>query len=74
MNEKRIRLIEKSSKERDMLLRIISQFNHNEDYYGRLEFLDRYGTGNITSKVLCVLKWRLMEEEQRLKKLLNEKQ
>ena len=74
MKEGRLRKIEKASKERDMLLRMISLFKHNEDYYGRLEFADRYAGGNITDKVLLVLNERLKDEEDYIKHLLNEKE
>lgn len=70
MKEGRIRKIEKASKERDMLLRMISLFKHNEDYYGRLEFYDRYAVGNITDKVLFVLNERLKDEEDYLRHLI----
>lgn len=70
MKEGRIRKIEKASKERDMLLRMISLFKHNEDYYGRLEFYDKYAVGNITDKVLFVLNERLKDEEDYLRHLI----
>lgn len=70
MKEGRLRKIEKASKERDMLLRMISLFKHNEDYYGRLEFYDRYAIGNITDKVLFVLNERLKDEEDYLRHLI----
>lgn len=70
MKEGRIRKIEKASKERDMLLRMISLFKHNEDYYGRLEFYNRYAVGNITDKVLFVLNERLKDEEDYLRHLI----
>lgn len=70
MKEGRLRKIEKASKDRDMLLRMISLFEHNEDFYGRLEFYDKYATGNITQKVICVLQERLKEEEEFLHYLL----
>jgi hypothetical protein len=73
MKEKRLRKIEKASKERDMLLRMISLFTHNEDYYGRLEFADKYVCGGIIQKVLFVLNERLQEQEEYLRHLLNEK-
>lgn len=71
MKEGRLRKIEKASKERDMLLRMISLFKHNEDYYGRLEFYDRYAVGNITNKVLFVLNERLKDEEDYLRHLIS---
>lgn len=71
MKEGRLRKIEKASKERDMLLRMISLFKHNEDYYGRLEFYDRYAVGNITDKVLFVLNERLKDEEDYLRHLIS---
>lgn len=71
MKEGRLRKIEKASKERDMLLRMISLFKHNEDYYGRLEFYDRYAIGNITDKVLFVLNERLKDEEDYLRHLIS---
>lgn len=74
MKEKRLRKIVQASKDRDMLLRIISLFKHNEDYYGRLEFADRYVVGDIIQKVLFVLNERLTEEEDYIKHLLNEKE
>lgn len=70
MKEGRLRKIEKASKERDMLLRMISLFKHNEDYYGRLEFYDKYAIGNITDKVLFVLNERLKDEEDYLRHLI----
>lgn len=70
MKEGRLRKIEKASKERDMLLRMISLFKHNEDYYGRLEFYDKYAVGNITNKVLFVLNERLKDEEDYLRHLI----
>lgn len=74
MKERRLREIERVSKERDMLLRMISLFTHNEDYYGRLEFYERYGVDELTlsHKVVLVLKERLKEEEDYLKHLLYE--
>lgn len=74
MKEKRLRKIEKASKERDMLLRMISLFTHNEDYFGRLVFADRYMVGSITDKVLFVLNERLKDEEDYIRHLLNEKE
>lgn len=75
MKEGRLRKIEKASKERDMLLRMISLFKHNEDYFGRLEFADKMMVvGNITDKVLFVLNERLKDEEDFLRHLLNEKE
>ena len=74
MKEKRLRRILQASKERDMLIKMISLFKYNEDYYGRLEFADRYAGGNITTKVLFVLNERLKDEEEFLKHLLNEKE
>lgn len=74
MKEKRLRKIVQASKDRDMLLRIISLFKHNEDYYGRLEFADRYVVGDIIQKVLFVLNERLTEEEDYIKHLLNDKE
>lgn len=71
MKEKRLRKIVQASKERDMLLRMISLFEHNEDYYGRLEFYEKYATGNITKKTICVLQERLNDEEEYLRNLLN---
>lgn len=71
MKEKRLRKIVQSSKERDMLLRMISLFKHNEDYYGRLEFYDNYADCDITKKVICVLQERLNDEEGYLRDLLN---
>lgn len=71
MKEKRLRKIVQASKERDMLLRMISLFEHNEDYYGRLEFYDKYAVGDITKKVICVLQERLNDEEEYLRNLLN---
>ena len=73
MKERRLRKIEKASKQRDMLLRMISSFTHDEKYYQRLEFADKYYIGNITDKVLFVLKERLQDEEDYLRLLLNEK-
>lgn len=74
MKEGCLRKIEKASKERDMLLRMISLFKHNEDYYGRLVFADKMMVGDITQKVLFVLNERLKDEEDFLRHLLNEKQ
>ena len=74
MKEKRLRKIVQASKERDMLLRMISLFKHNEDYYGRLEFYDRYAVGNITDKVIFVLNEWLKDEEDYIRHLLNEKE
>lgn len=73
MKERRLRTIVNASKERDMLLRMISLFKHNEDYYGRLEFADKTMVGDITSKVLFVLNERLKDEEDYIKHLLNDK-
>lgn len=70
MKEKRLRKIVQASKERDMLLRMISLFEHNEDFYGRLEFYDKYAVCGITKKVVYVLRERLKEQEQYLQYLL----
>lgn len=74
MKEGRLRKIEKASKERDMLIKMISLFKHNEDYYGRLEFYDRYAVAGITEKVVVVLNERLKEEEDYLRHLLENKE
>lgn len=70
MKEGRLRKIEKASKERDMLIKMISLFKYNEDYYGRLEFFDRNAIGTISDKVIFVLEERLKEEEEYLRHLL----
>ena len=74
MKEKRLRKIVQASKDRDMLLRIISLFKYNEDYYGKLEFADRYVVGDIIQKVLFTLNELLTKEEEYIKQLLSEKE
>lgn len=74
MKESRLRKIEKASKKRDMLIEIISLFKHNEDYYRRLEFYDRYAVAGITEKVIMVLNEKLKEEEGYLRNLLENKE
>lgn len=73
MKEVRLRKIVKSSNERDMLLKMISLFRHNEDYFGRLEFLERCAIGTHSDKVIMVLEERLKDVEGYLKHLLNDK-
>lgn len=70
MKEKRLRRILQASKDRDMLIKMISLFKYNEDYYGRLEFFDRNAIGTISDKVVFVLEERLKEEEEYLRHLL----
>lgn len=76
MKEQRLRALVKASKERDMLIRMIELFRFNEDYYGRLDFYDKYSREGISTsqKVVCVLRERLKDEEEYLKHLLNKQE